>query len=189
MLPSGSSRSIPMRVSRPPQRSWRPERRVPSPSVTALMTSLPPDLSADQQSVCNFTITGAAADEDGIRHGETVQRLRRVPLADEERRHTERGGIAADARRAVGLRLDRDGAVRGMASIHSMPTEPDARANIPQQLAPARREGGDGQRPHLPLGDLAIRFEPRPPSRPGLSGKDGPPATSIAIRFSAEIGS
>src|SRR6185312_611354 len=81
-------------------------------------------------------IAGAAADEDSIRPGEPIEGRRRPALDDLERRHAERRGVAADARRPLAARID------GSASIHSIATDP-APAPTSQSNSPRRGHNAD----------------------------------------------
>ena len=69
-------------------------------------------------------IAGAAADEDGVRRRQARERRRRRALDNFEPGHAERGGVAANARRAIGALFDRDRAHEAgrPASIRSRPS-------------------------------------------------------------------
>ncbi len=90
---------------------------------------------------------------------ETGERRRRFALDDVERRHAEGGGVAADAVGAVGARLDRDGAQRRIGEHPFDRDRAGAGADVPQQLAAARRQRRQRDRTDLALGDLAVMLE------------------------------
>ena len=104
-------------------------------------------------------IAGAAADEDRVRRGKPGERGRRRAFDDLESRHAEGGGVAADARGAVGAPLDRDGAHRRIGQHPFDRDRARAGADVPQQFAAARRQRRQRHRADFALGDLAVVLE------------------------------
>ena len=126
--------------------------------MTALATSRPPGGSAAQHASSSPSAVSAAADEHRVRRRQPGQRVRARPGAPPRSPGTpSAAGVAADPRRP-GRRAASTATARasGSARIHSMPIAAAARADVPEQLAGPRRERGQGQRPHLALGQLAV---------------------------------
>ena len=158
-VPSPSARSTPILVSVPPSRWCQPARTAWPSIVTALATSLPPGASASQQAATHArrvtpppmkTASGALSPASACGAG-----ARDEPQPG----HAEGRRVAGDPLPAVGARLDRD---RAAGRVDAHPLDADAArpgAHVPQQLAGHRGERGEGQRPHLALGDLPVVLE------------------------------
>ena len=102
----------------------------------------------------------AAADEDRVGRVEAGEGCRRAAFDDGEAGNAEGGGVPGDARGALGVGLDGDGArASGSASIHSIADRAGAGADVPEQLAAARRERRQRDGADLALGELAVVLE------------------------------
>ena len=130
-----------MRVSSPPSAAWRASSSASVSSVTALATSRPPARKRVNRRVEHARIAGAAADEDRVRRRQPGKRGRRHAFDDLEAGHAEarrRCGGCAPARSArASIATARSD---GSASIHSIADRARAGADVPEQLAAARRE-------------------------------------------------
>ncbi len=124
-----------------------------------MTTSRPPGRSAAIAASSTRCIARAAADEHRIGRGERDKRLGRAPSTTSSSGTPKRGGVAPDPRGAVGPRFDGDGA---HGRVGEQPLDSDgagAGADVPQQLAPERRQRGQRHRADLALGDLAVMLE------------------------------
>ena len=103
-------------------------------------------------------------------------------------RHAERRGVAADARGALGARLDGDGAQRRIGQHPFDRDRAGAGADVPQQLAAPRRQRRQRDGADLALGDLAVVLEQRVGQarrRARGCARPAPASTSIATVLSA----
>ena len=190
MPPTGAARATAMRGQR--RRRAGPRRASSSAcisSVTALATSRPPGRSAAIGGVEHARIAAAAAEEDRVRRRQPGERRRRRALDDAQLRHAERRGVAADARGAVGPRLDGDGARATDAAASTRSPPSPAPAPMSHSSSPRRGASADRvTRAHLALGDLAVVLEAASSGRPAAERQDARPARPrprCATRFSA----
>ena len=149
-----------MRVNSPPSVAWRASSAASVFTVTALSHETRP--ARPQRAgggIEHGGVAGAATDKDGVRRRQADERVGRRGLDNLQSRHAERGGVAADAGRAVFAPLYGDGAHR---RIRQHPFDRDragARADVPEQFAVARRQRRHRQRPDFAFGDLAVVVE------------------------------
>ena len=97
-----------------------------------------------------------AADEHRVRRRQRAQRVRCVARHHLQLRDAQVQGVPADPLRPRRVTLDRDRAVQ---PVQPRPLDTDAarpRADVPQQLAGARREPGECRHPQVALGQLAV---------------------------------
>ena len=104
-------------------------------------------------------IAAAAADEDRIRRGRPASAAGAAPSTTVRPGTPKCRGIAADARGALGVGLDGDGAQRRIGQHPFDGDRAGAGADVPQQFAAPRRQRRQRQRADLALGDLAVMLE------------------------------
>ncbi len=105
-------------------------------------------------------LAAAAADEDHVRPRQARRSASGAcPSTTTSPGTPKRTRVAADPRSPFGRRLDGDGAHRRIGKHPFDRDRARAGADVPEEFALARRECREGQRPHLPLGDLAVVLE------------------------------
>ena len=158
--PTRSAREMSMRVSVPPSAAWR---------------AISSGLGLQRHRIDHQPPAGPERRNCGIEHARRrLRRRRRTPRpasAGRQRlparclRRLRAPGTpnAAALRRmragAIGARLDRHRAHRGMGEQPLDGDRARACADVPQQLAPERRQRGQRHRADLALGDLAVMLE------------------------------
>ena len=135
--PTGSARAMAIRVSVAAERGVARDQLGLGLERHGIDDEPPAGPQRRDRGVEHALLARAAADEDRIGRGEAGKRLRRAALDHFELGHAEGGGVAADARGALGARLDGDGAQRGIApaSIRSRPSP--RRRRCPTAIRPA----------------------------------------------------
>ena len=156
--PTASRRSTESRVSVPPNLCLRGEHRLLGLEGDGIGDDAAAWLQRGEGLVDQRRLA-AAADEDGVRRRQLIERGRSLAGHDLQPRHAKLGGVARGAGGAQRIALDADGAVRG---VPQQPLDGDrarAAADVPQQLAGAGRKRRERHRPDLALGDLAVMLE------------------------------
>ena len=104
-------------------------------------------------------VARTAADEDRVGRVEPGERFGRAAFDDDEAGHAEGRGVPRDARGALRVGLDGDGAERAVGEHPFDPDRAGAGADVPEQFAAARRERRQGHGADFALGELAVMLE------------------------------
>ena len=146
-------------VSSPPSLAWRSSRIASISSVTALATSRPPGGSASIAASSTPSSLPPPPMKIACGARQAGECRGRRAFDDGQPWHAEHGRIAPDARGALGIALDGDGAQRWIGEHPLDRDRAGAGADVPQQFAAARRQRRQGERADLALGDLAVMLE------------------------------
>ena len=96
------------------------------------------------------------AHEDRVGGAQTFQGRDRATIHDLDPRDAECGAVRGDHLQAAAVGLDGDRAAPGMRAHPFDADGAAAGADVPEQLARRRPQRGQGDRPDLPLGELAV---------------------------------